>query len=404
VETPETTQTIDRRTALKLGVLGAGALVLSDWRIAWAGQAPTAPPSAGPPPLFFGVISDVHAGWERADDPLTELGWAIDQLSAVHPDFVLFPGDITDNAQPAQYQSALPRARRIVSPVYYLPGNHECPLGETEYRARFTQFTGQPPWQAVRLPGWRLILLDSVRISGGRLRHDGVVGKEQLEWLKHELAGIGPNEPIILADHHPFMIPDNGLTNADEVLALFRDHYLLYTITGHFHYNQHDTDDRGVHHFVTGALSYSNSPFDGIGYRLFSTVGNNLWTTWVETTDPAPLSAWFEAAGPGPLKHPCSIALPSPSGNGSHVAVSARYLGDGLALKSGGRTLWTLPAARQPATAVVILTEADSATLLGASTSSLTLDPVGQVSVKSVAVYRSSARWEHYGLRHTPAQ
>ena len=50
METPETTRAIDRRTALKLGVLGAGALVLSDWRVAWAAQGPAPAASAAAAP------------------------------------------------------------------------------------------------------------------------------------------------------------------------------------------------------------------------------------------------------------------------------------------------------------------------------------------------------------------
>ena len=360
--------------------------------IAWAAE---------PPPVFFAVISDVHA---QGDDPLPELHWAADQLRAFHLDFVLFSGDITDNGQPVEYRSALRVALQMAPPVYYLPGNHECPLGETEYRARFTQYTGQPPWQDIRLPGWRLILLDSVRIAEGKLRHDGVVGPEELAWLKRELTGIGPREPIILAEHHPFKAPENGLTNSDEILALFRERSLLYTIAGHFHENDHVVDDCGVHHFITGSLAYSNSLFDGIGYRLFSTVGTDLWTAWVETTDEPPLSPWGEAARPGPLNRPYSITLPPPSGKGSSVAVSLRYMGAALVLKSGERVLRTLPAAAQPATAMVVLSKADSATLLGNSPASITLEPGGPVTLKAIAVYRSGARWEHYDLKHAPAQ
>ena len=44
------------------------------------------------------------------------------------------------------------------------------------------------------------------------------------------------------------------------------------------------------------------------------------------------------------------------------------------------------------------------AALLSDPARSLSLDPVGSVSLKSVAVYRSSAHWDHYDLRHAPTQ
>ena len=361
--------------------------------------------AADPPPLFYGVISDTQ---RPPTDPLPELKWAIGQINAVHPDFVLWPGDLTNGGAEAEYQNVLKAAKELKSPMYCLPGNHEAPPGEAVYRARFKQFTGQPTWQDVRVGGWHLILLDSIRFDQGKLQHDGVIGAEELNWLKADLATLKPDEPIIVAEHHPFNLPADGLTNTKQLLDAFADRDLLYTVTGHLHYNRHAEDAGGIHHFVTGALSFSCAPKEcGLGYRLISTVGRDLWTAWIETKEPAPFNKWYETAGPGALKTTYPIALPQPSGEGAQVAaqtaaqvaVRVRYSGDGLALTWGKRTVQRLPAAAQTATAVVILAPKLSAAILTGPSSALSLRPRGKTSVERIEVYRTGAKWEHYRLK-----
>jgi hypothetical protein len=353
--------------------------------------------AADPPPLFYGVISDTQ---RPPTDPLPELQWAVGQLNAIGPDFVLWPGDLTNGGAEAEYQNVMRQAKRLTVPMYCLPGNHDTAPGEAGYRARFKQLTGQPTWQDVRVGGWHVILLDSIRFVDGKLQHDGVIGQEEMSWLKSDLAGIKPDEPIILAEHHPFTLPNDGLTNSKAVLDLFADRDLLYTVTGHMHYNRHAEDPGGIHHFITGALSFSCAPKEcRLGYRLISTVGRDLWTAWIETTNPAPLEQWVAMPGPGALRTAFPISLPAPTGTGAQVAVRLRYSGDGLALRWGRRTVQRLPAATQPATAVVVLTPETSATLLAGPSEALTVRPVGKADLESVEVYRTGAKWEHYELK-----
>jgi hypothetical protein len=356
--------------------------------VAWAGP---------PPPLFCGVISDTQ---RPADDPLPELAWAIDQLNALAPDLVLWPGDLTNGGTDAEYENVLRQGRRLSVPMHCVPGNHEAPPGEAVYRARFTAHTGQPPWQHVRAGGWHLFMLDSVRFEAGKLAHDGAIGPEELTWLRGELAGIAPDEPLLLVAHHPFVIPGDGLSNGREVMDLAAGHYLACTLAGHFHANRHDEDAAGVHHFVTGSLSFSGQPDGrGLGYRLLSAVGRDLWTAWIETGSAAPLAPWGEAVGPAAPVRRLHASLPPPAAGTGAVAVRVRYAGPGAALRCGHQTLWRLPDSPRMATALVILPPAAAAALSGAYAQGLTLQAVRPVRVESLAVCRTDGPWEHYRLR-----
>lgn len=361
-------------------VLVAFLLLLSTWAVA-------------APPLFLGVISDTQ---RPPQDPLPELNWAVDQLNELKPDAVLWTGDLTNGGAEAEYANVMRVARRLTSPLFALPGNHEAPPGEAIYRERFTRETGQPPWQHVRVGAWHLILLDSVRFAEGALAHDGVIGPEELAWLRDTVAAITAAEPVVLAAHHPFAVPGDGLSNAPEVIELLTDRALAFTVAGHFHGNRYDLGADGVHHFITSALSFSGEP---LGYRLFSVAGTDLWTAWIATTEETPLGPWGQPARPGRIVRGCRVELPVPAGDALRVAVRVTYSGAKLVVRCGKHTVTRLPASAQPATVLVPLGAEDSEALAAAGGPGLTLQPLGEVNVASVSLCRTGADWEHYRLR-----
>ncbi len=353
--------------------------------------------SAEPPPLFYAVIADTQ---KPDDDPFAQFAWAIEQVNELRPEFVLMPGDLTDTGTDNQYANFMKVAEQCQVPIHYCVGNHGAVPGPDRYRARFTQYTGQPTWYHRVLGGWHLFVLDSPRFVEGKLQHDGEIGRQQLSWLSAELARTDPCQPILLAEHHPLSVKADGLQNADELLELFRRRYLAYTVTAHFHRNRHDADDDGVHHFITGSLSFSTKPAEcGIGYRLISTVGTDLWTAWVETDDTLPLAPWHEADGPGALHGKWRVDLPGDAAEGARFAIRARYAGDGLRVRFGAGPPIELPQTRQAATAVVILSPTQSRRIARAQTPALWVKPLGDVRLDTLAVCSTSADWDHYELR-----
>jgi hypothetical protein len=71
---------------------------------------------------------------------------------------------------------------------------------------RFLQFTGQErTYRSLDAAGCHIILLDPFEITGDALRYRGVIGPEQLAWLRDDVAGVDPRTPIVVMVHMPLM-------------------------------------------------------------------------------------------------------------------------------------------------------------------------------------------------------
>ena len=351
------------------------------------------PERAVAPPLFYAVVGDTQ---KPDEDPYNDFAWAVAQISGIAPQFTMVPGDLTNTGSAGQFQNFMEIARQLRTPVHYAIGNHEAVVGEHAYRERFTEYTGQPPFYHREVGGWHLIVLDSVRFVKGKLQHDGEIGSEQMNWLAKELQGIPPTDPILLSLHHPFIRHD-GLINYPAVLKLFSGHWLVYTITGHYHRNRHHQDGNAVHHFVTGALSFSCAKDCGIGYRWMSTVGLHLWTAWVETTDAEPLEHVRSVSGPGEVREDWRVSLPPAPGG--RVCLRLRYTGSGLTLSTPGvqgefESL-QLPQVESATEAFVPVTPEAAAVVFSRSP-----DTRGApAAIESIELYTSPATWQHVRLR-----
>ena len=356
--------------------------------------AQAAPPEAVAPPLFYAVVADTQ---KPDGDPYSDFAWAVAQVNEIAPRFTLMPGDLTNTGSVDQFRNFMTVAKGLRTPVHYAVGNHEGGVGEKVYRERFTEQTGQPPFYHRRIGGWHLLVLDSVRFVDGKLQHDGEIDSEQLAWLARELKSIPRDAPILLSLHHPFIRHD-GLTNYPAVLKLVSGHWLVYTVTGHFHRNRHHQDADAVHHFTTGALSFSCSKACGIGYRLVSTVGQHLWTAWVETTDGKPLQHVRKVDGPGEVREAWPLSLP-PAPDGGRVCLRLRYRGSGLSLTTpdaaGGSMSLALPEAQSITEAFVPVAPGVARVAISPSPEATGPAP----TIGSLDLYTSTATWQHHRLR-----
>ena len=98
----------------------------------------------------------------------------------------------------------------ITPPVYPVLGNHDLvgaiPEDGTkpsaDPRRIFCETFGlHKTYRSFDAGGYHFILLDSVNITGGELKYNGMVKSEQLEWLKEDLAVISPATPVIVITH-----------------------------------------------------------------------------------------------------------------------------------------------------------------------------------------------------------
>ena len=181
----------------------------------------------------------------------------------------------------AAERAALPRGW----PIHHVPGNHDL-HPEVGGLASWAAVMGNSSgggiggfardgagayYRAIRLSGWRLLLLDSA--SAVRMDTDGHgrVGGEQLHWLEHQLhQAKSADEDVILIIHqllvpptdasgavHRWFVPQYDLVeNAAEVLSVIRQHAprVQLSLSGHVHANSLTTR-HGVPFVTTSSAS-----------------------------------------------------------------------------------------------------------------------------------------------------
>jgi Icc protein len=202
-------------------------------------------------------ISDTHFLSRSARlfgevDTDANLVQALAQLerSSIHPQAIVFTGDLADLGEPDAYTRLRgivePVAERLGARIVWVMGNHD-------ERAPYSEllFDGEPneaPQDRVYdLDGLRLIALDST-VPG---YHHGELTDGQLEWLADVLATPAPHGTIIAMHHPPIPTP---LLWAMEMLELRGQARLADVIAG--------TDVRGI---LAGHLHYStHSTFAGV--------------------------------------------------------------------------------------------------------------------------------------------
>lgn len=110
--------------------------------------------------------------------------------------------------------------------------------------------------------------------------------REQLEWLKADLALVPKDKMVVLCAHIPFV--ERSGTNTQAVMELLASFKEAHILTGHTHYNrnyEHEIVTSGgkklYEHIVSalcGAWWDSNISMDGspVGYQVFTCEGNHF--------------------------------------------------------------------------------------------------------------------------------
>ncbi|MDA0182781.1 metallophosphoesterase [Solirubrobacter phytolaccae] len=135
---------------------------------------------------------------------------------AYRPDVVVQGGDaIMDALYASKADTAAQWAvhqriyKGIRTPVAHVIGNHDCwtgsgssgdPLGGKAWALR--EYGLKSGWYALKLGGWKLIVLDSIELTGGG-GYVGRLGDQQTAWLRAELAATPRWMHVVLATHIP---------------------------------------------------------------------------------------------------------------------------------------------------------------------------------------------------------
>jgi Icc protein len=189
----------------------------------------------------FVQISDTHIGFrgEANKDAMGTLEAAIARIKALErrPAFVIHTGDITHAQKPGAFDVVTEALKDIgAERVFYVPGENDVFAdGGKEYLGRFA--AGGPGWQSFDYGGVHFIgLINVLHFKAGGL---GSLGREQLEWLEKDVAGLGSSTPVVVFAHVPLwaVYPTWGWVTDDAGQALgYLERFGSVTVlNGHIH-------------------------------------------------------------------------------------------------------------------------------------------------------------------------
>jgi 3',5'-cyclic AMP phosphodiesterase CpdA len=161
---------------------------------------------------------------------------------------VVFTGDITHTTDnPAVRHERMQKARELirelrVTDVRFLPGEHDAAPDRGE---AFRDVFGDTRWTFDH-GGIHFVGLDNVSAPGS------VVGEEQREWLKRDLARLARTQPIVVFAHRPLfaLYPEWEWHTQDgpEVLDALAAYENVTVFYGHIHQEHHHVTGRIAHH------------------------------------------------------------------------------------------------------------------------------------------------------------
>lgn len=212
--------------------------------------------SASPRAFSFVQISDSHVGYAGAanDDVRATLQKTVADVNAlaVQPAFVVHTGDVTHLSKAAEFDDARAILSTLRAPLIAIPGEHDV-IG-AEGPKRFAASFGRREaagrgWSSWDQGGIHFVAL----INVGEGDTMGMLGAEQLTWLKDDLAARKADVPVVVFGHVPLFAaaPEWGWTTTDgaQAITLLRRFTAATVLNGHIHQVLEHTD--GAIRFAT---------------------------------------------------------------------------------------------------------------------------------------------------------
>jgi 3',5'-cyclic AMP phosphodiesterase CpdA len=244
-EQPAGGDEIDRRGFLKcMAWAGTGLLWTLTGGVLSSCTLPQAANGAGGQGDFsFVQVSDSHIGFSNVPnkDVTGTFQKAIARVSSLpsQPAFVLHTGDLSHLSKPDQYDTV----NQVLSgakfdQVYYVPGEHDTFVDNGQaFMDRFGKGSTGNGWRSFDYRGVHVVGLVNVwNLKAGGF---GVLGDDQLSWLKKDLDPLAASTPVVVYAHVPLwaVYPSWGwgTTDAEQALTMLRRFGSVTVLNGHIH-------------------------------------------------------------------------------------------------------------------------------------------------------------------------
>lgn len=259
----------------------------------------------------FSIISDPHIAvsqtirdsssrFHLVEVSLPALEKVLEHLEQLNLDFLLIPGDLTQDGEPENHQWLQQRLKSLPFPTYVIPGNHDVPtllptettIGFKDFPFYYQQFGYQNPQQFYYtreiLPGVQLIALNSNQFDA-QGKQLGCLDEEQLVWLENLLPEV-KNKLVLVMIHHNVIehLPGQShhelgkrymLANASILLKMLQAVGVKLIFTGHLHV-QDIAYESGIYEITTGSLVSYPHPYRVIEVQAN---GNKQWNLKIES-------------------------------------------------------------------------------------------------------------------------
>lgn len=165
--------------------------------------------------LNIALITDLHACYYGDNQK-----WLINVLKQKRPDVILLGGDIYDDKRPFDNADVLLSQLPAIAPTYYVDGNHENWLPQTDYDKVMSAITGHGidiiHGKSIAIPNTNVVLYGLPDPDGGKFEQN----------LKTITNHLDKNKVNVLLSHRP------------ELIDVYRQHNFDVILSGHAHGGQ----------------------------------------------------------------------------------------------------------------------------------------------------------------------
>jgi 3',5'-cyclic AMP phosphodiesterase CpdA len=246
IEKDSSNDGIDRRGFLKcMAWAGAGVVWAMKGGILTARAFGADAGTATGTDFTFVQVSDSHIGFNKGvyTDVLGTFQTAVARINALPkaPSLVLHTGDLTHLSKPAEFDTVEQIMKSIKTErSFFVPGEHDYFVDNGKrYLERFGKGTTGAGWQSFDFNGVHFIgLVNVANITNGQTAL-GVLGDEQLAWLKKDVATLGSSTPIVVFAHVPLWTAYEqwgwGTQDSAQALAYLKRFGSVSVLNGHIH-------------------------------------------------------------------------------------------------------------------------------------------------------------------------
>jgi Icc protein len=226
--------------------------------------------------LSFVQISDSHVGFDKPanKDVIATLEQCVRRINALphRPAFVVHTGDHVHLSTADEFDTVKQILGTIKTDrVFHVPGEHDVFVDQGRlYRRFFGRGSHGSGYYSFDVAGVHMLALANVQASEAESTQAnnglGVLGHEQLAFIKKDLARVSSDTPVVIFGHVPLLAvyPPWGWATADsaQVLAFLKRFSSVTALNGHIHQVISKTEGNIVMHTARSTAYPLHPPGD----------------------------------------------------------------------------------------------------------------------------------------------